>query len=315
MISRIRMMRLNALTITVAALLLGLVISNCALYSIGESKEPGSAGVSGKQPRLDVPYEPTTYEIAKEMLRMAGVQKDDLVYDLGCGDGRIVIMAAKERGARGVGVDIDPQRIKESVKNAKKAGVADKVRFFQQDLFKTDISKATVMMLYLWPDVNLRLRPRLLANLKPGTRVVSHSHKMGDWKADQVSEAGGHTLYAWVIPANVTGTWTWLVPASSGGTRAVLQLSQKYQEIKGSLTIDNSSVPVTNAVLSGRQLSFFVDSEINGQKVTMKFDGQVENDTALGMMEMSGGGAKKNIPWKAVRDPETRTTIGVKEAP
>lgn len=135
------------------------------------------------------------------MLRLANVQAKDAVYDLGCGDGRIVIAAAKEFGARGVGIDIDPQRIRESVAAAKEAGVTSLVSFRHEDLFEADISAATVVMLYLWPGVNLKLKPKLLKELKPGTRVVSHSHSMGDWQPERQIEVEGHRIYLWTIPA------------------------------------------------------------------------------------------------------------------
>src|SRR5688572_24358088 len=135
-----------------------------------------------QQVKKDVPFVPTLPEIVDEMLRLANVGRDDVVYDLGCGDGRLVIAAVKKFGAKlGVGVDIDPQRIKESSENARAAGVANRVKFIEQDLFKTDISEATVVMLYLLPEVNLRLGPKLWAELRPGTRVVSNSFDMGDW--------------------------------------------------------------------------------------------------------------------------------------
>ena len=143
MVSAVRSFGAKRLLIGLAAVALGLAVSMGTGHSVSETTESGGVTPSEtaieKKPKLDVPYEPTTYEIAQEMLRMADVRKDDLVYDLGCGDGRIVIMAAKERGARGVGVDLDPDRIRESMENAKQAGVTDRVRFFRQDLFKTDI--------------------------------------------------------------------------------------------------------------------------------------------------------------------------------
>ena len=155
-----------------------------------------------KQP--EVPYVPTHERIVNEMLKVARVGKNDVLYDLGSGDGRIPITAAKRWGTRGVGVDIDPERIKEARENATRAGVADKVKFMQQDLFDTDIKEATVVTLYLLPDVNLRLRPKLLADLKPGTRVVSHNYDMGDWKplkslTVKLSD-GDHYVYYWVVP-------------------------------------------------------------------------------------------------------------------
>ena len=134
------------------------------------------------------------------MLTLAGVNAKDLVYDLGCGDGRLVILAAKQYGARGVGIDIDPQRIKESTANARKEGVSSRVKFFNQDLFEANIGDATVVTLYLWPSVNMKLRPKLLHDLKPGTRVVSNMHDMGDWKPDKSIIADGHNIYLWTIP-------------------------------------------------------------------------------------------------------------------
>ncbi len=149
---------------------------------------------------LDVPYVPTNQKVVDAMLKLAKVTKSDVVYDLGCGDGRIVISAAKDYGATGVGVDIDPQRIREANENAEKAGVTNKVKFVEDDLFKMDFSKATVVTLYLLPEVNLKLRPKLLA-LKPGTRIVSHAFDMGDWKPEQTLNVEGSTIYFWTVPA------------------------------------------------------------------------------------------------------------------
>ncbi len=148
----------------------------------------------------DVPYVPTVDEVVAEMLRLGEVDRNDFVIDLGSGDGRIPITAAKKYGARGYGVDIDPNRVREARENAKKAGVEDRVRFEQGDLFNADISKATVVTLYLLPSVNLRLRPRLLAQLRPGTKVVSHNYDMGDWKPEQTVKVGSHVVYVWTIP-------------------------------------------------------------------------------------------------------------------
>lgn len=150
--------------------------------------------------RLDVPFVPTPEEVVAQMLKLAKVTKDDVIYDLGSGDGRIVIAAVKQSGARGVGVDIDPQRIREANENATKAGVADRVKFIEQDLFKADVRPATVVTLYLLPDINLRLRPKLLSELRPGTRIISHNFHMGDWKPQQTVQVGNHTVYYWEVP-------------------------------------------------------------------------------------------------------------------
>lgn len=150
--------------------------------------------------QLNVPYVPTPQPVVEKMLEMANVGKDDLLYDLGSGDGRIVITAAKERGARGVGIDLDPIRVTEARENAKKAGVADRVQFRVGDLFKTDLSEATVVTLYLLSSVNLQLRPQLWRQLKVGTRVVSHAFDMGkDWPPERVETVAGSTIYYWTI--------------------------------------------------------------------------------------------------------------------
>ncbi|HKY42417.1 MAG TPA: class I SAM-dependent methyltransferase [Pyrinomonadaceae bacterium] len=162
-----------------------------------------------QQIKRDVPYVPTPQNVVDEMLKLANVTKDDVVYDLGCGDGRLVITAVKTFGARrGFGVDIDPERIAESNANAKTAGVTDRVKFAVQDLFQTDLKDATVVTLYLLPEVNLKLRPKLLSELRPGTRVVSHSFDMGDWAPQKTLTVtpGGQRLYFWTIPAKTTGS-------------------------------------------------------------------------------------------------------------
>jgi predicted RNA methylase len=150
----------------------------------------------------DVIYVPTPEAVVDAMLKLAKVGKNDVVYDLGCGDGRIVITAAKQFGARGVGIDIDPKRIEESNANALLAGVTDRVKFLHTDLFadSTNLSEATVVTLYLLPSLNVKLMPKLLRELKPGTRIVSNSFDMGDWKADQEIEVDSRTIYFWTVP-------------------------------------------------------------------------------------------------------------------
>ncbi|MCC6069536.1 SAM-dependent methyltransferase [Massilia sp. GCM10020059] len=153
-----------------------------------------------QSPRLDVPFVPTPQPVVDRMLDLAKVQPDDLIYDLGSGDGRIVITAAKRYGARGVGIDLDPQRIREARENAREAGVEGKVQFINGDLFKTDLSKASVVTLYLLNSVNRDLRPQLWKQLKVGTRVVSHAFDMGDeWPPERVEEVDGRTIYYWTI--------------------------------------------------------------------------------------------------------------------
>jgi SAM-dependent methyltransferase len=193
-----------------------LVVSSLAALSavaliwpvVSLSAAPGGARVpGGRQAATEAPtrtpdviYVPTPEDVVDAMLKVAKVGKNDVVYDLGCGDGRIVIAAAQKYGARGVGIDIDPERIKEATANAKKAGVDGRVKFMQADLFTTDISEATVVTLYLLPSLNLKLRPKLWKDLKPGTRIVSHAFDMGDWDAEQELEVDGRKVFFWTVP-------------------------------------------------------------------------------------------------------------------
>ena len=153
------------------------------------------------QQQPDVIFVPTPHEVVEDMLRLANVRKGDVLYDLGSGDGRIAITAAKKYGIKAVGIDIDPERIREANDNARKAGVANLVEFRQEDLFKADFREATVVTLYLLPDLNVKLRPRLWEELKPGTRIVSHQFDMGTWKPDKRLESNGRVVYFWTIPA------------------------------------------------------------------------------------------------------------------
>jgi ribosomal protein L11 methylase PrmA len=150
--------------------------------------------------RPDVIFVPTPEEVVEAMLQVANVTKNDVVYDLGSGDGRIPVTAAKKYGARGVGIDIDPQRIKEANENVAKNGVGDKVKMLNADLFTTDISEATVVTLYLLPSLNVKLMPKLMKELKPGTRIVSHAFDMGDWKPEKELDVNGRKVYFWTIP-------------------------------------------------------------------------------------------------------------------
>ncbi len=172
-----------------------------SLAAIALSTSLALAQEVAEQPfKKDVPYVPTPEPIVELMLDMAGVGPKDVVYDLGSGDGRIVIAAAR-RGARGVGIDIDPERIREANANAKKAGVTDKVKFIEGNLFDADIDDATVVTMYLLTDVNLKLRPKLLAELKPGSRIVSQTFDMGDWEPEKTQEIGFTKVYYWTVPS------------------------------------------------------------------------------------------------------------------
>ena len=159
-----------------------------------------SAQTAARTQAPDVIYVPTPYEVVDEMLKLAGVKKGDVLYDLGSGDGRIPITAAKKFGIRAVGIDIDPQRVEEAKENARKNGVTNLVQFRQEDLFRANFREATVVTLYLLPDLNVKLRPKLLAELRPGSRIISHQFDMGTWKPEKRVELNGRTIYLWTVP-------------------------------------------------------------------------------------------------------------------
>jgi trans-aconitate methyltransferase len=189
------------------AVLLSLALT--MLVAVAACAQAPAPAATPRKP-LDVPYVPTNDRVVAEMLKMADVKKTDVLYDLGSGDGRIPITAAQRFGTRGVGIDIDPERITEAKQNAVVAGVADRVRFIEGDIFDADIKEATVVTLYLLPEINLRLRPKLLSDLKPGTRIVSHNYDMGDWAPLKTVtlevEGTTHTVYYWVVPPRRGGS-------------------------------------------------------------------------------------------------------------
>jgi SAM-dependent methyltransferase len=249
----------------------------------------------------DVHFEPTPEDVVEAMLKMAEVTKEDMVYDLGCGDGRFVITAAKKYGARGVGVDIDPRRIRESNENAKKANVESHVRFIEGDLFETSIRGATVVTLYLLNELNLQLRPKLLRELKPGTRIVSHTFDMGDWEPDKIGEVRDRTFYYWVIPARVAGTWYWSFPSSIGRWQNQLVLFQEFQEVSGKVNMQGWELRIREPLLTGDQLSFKIRYNSEGQNVTMRFKGRLNGDTIKGSVEIRGGLWAGTHEWIANR--------------
>ena len=246
---------------------------------------------------LDVPYVPTPDKVVERMLDLADVQPSDYVIDLGSGDGRIVIAAAK-RGASGHGIDLDPERVKEARQNATKAGIADQIMFIEGNIFETDFSEASVITMYLLPSVNKKLRPDLLSKLEPGTEIVSHSFDMGDWEPDKeviVSQDDGartHEIYYWVIPAKVGGTWNW----SHNGTNFEMDISQKYQEITVNLSDSNGrSYNIQKAQLQGKRLTIRAK---NGNQNYI-ISGRVEGDQIKGMLQHHNGDNKTFNSWSA----------------
>ncbi len=263
---------------------------------------------------FDVPFVPTPAEVVAEMLRLAEVRAGDVLYDLGCGDGRIVIAAAKRFGVKAVGIDIDPVRIKESNDNAAKAGLAGKVRFVQQNLFEADFKDATVVTMYLLTSVNLRLRPKLLAELKPGTRLVSHSFEMAEWRPDKTtvvatSFGDQHDVHFWIVPANVTGRWEWDLGDAAGKNHCVLEASQQFQIVTASGREGDRPFSVNDVKLAGDVIKFRIDAEADGKMISEIYEGKVAGDTIAGTVRRAGNDKAAAVSWTAVRDPKTATSI------
>lgn len=269
-----------------------------------------------QQVHRDVPYVPSPYEVVEEMLRLAQLKPNDILYDLGCGDGRIVVEAAKRGIKKAIGIDIDPERIAESWENAKKAGVTN-VEFRQGDLFTADIHDASVVTLYLLTYVNLKLRPKLLSELRPGTRLVSHNYAMDTWRPDQtttvVVDDSVHTVYFWVIPANITGTWTWTMPLKDKKFDCQLEVDQHFQYFQGKLTVGRDTVIIEETKIDGPKVNFTALLANRGQKMHLDFTGQVEGDRINGTIVVKADNTEEKIPWKATRDPKTKRPLDTGE--
>jgi SAM-dependent methyltransferase len=249
----------------------------------------GCAELRARFPGPDVLFIATPEDVGVEMLRLGAVTERDVVFDLGSGDGRVVVAAARDFGARGVGVEIDPELVKASRDLAYGAGVTERTTFLWQDLFATDLRPATVVTLYLRDDVNLRLRPKLLSELAPGSRVVSHDFDMGDWRPDRTQRVRGpyrnHTLYLWMVPADAGGVWRTRI----GDRDATLSLTQRYQILEGTLALDGRELPITAARLSGERITLTAGSLV--------LTGRVSGDA----MEGHVGGAGASPAWTSRR--------------
>jgi hypothetical protein len=221
------------------------------------------------QPRLDVPYVPTPQDVVDRMLKLGDVRAGEFHIDLGSGDGRIAVTSAAKHGARSLGIDINPVRIEEARANAKKAGVSDRAIFELGNLFKMDIGKTDIVTMYLLPSVNIQLRPKVLSDMWPGTRVVSHAFDMGDWDPDQRESVTGRTIYLWVVPARVQGRWS-----LEGSHKLTVNIEQKYQRISGTADLGGKTVPLRDASLNGAEIGFAID--IDGKPY--RFQGHVSGD-------------------------------------
>jgi hypothetical protein len=272
------MHRLSLLTSHFLAVLLAAATFACAPVTTAQDYTP-SVGQEGK----DVIWVPTPQALVDKMLDMAKLTSKDIHYDLGSGDGRTVITAAK-RGAQAYGVEFNPDMVKLSERAAAKEGVSGKAKFINGDIFQTDFSQATVITLYLLPSLNVKLRPTIL-KMKPGTRVVSHAFSMEDWQPDQTETVEGRTAYLWIVPAEVNGRWQ----MPGGGE---LTLKQSYQELSGTLN-QNGKASAVKGKLSGERITFATADDSGRQE----FSGRVSGSAIEGTVKRPGGETK----WSATR--------------
>jgi hypothetical protein len=278
---------MKAAWIATGVIIAALVHSPIALSQAKPAAKGEFQPYSG-QPGKDVVWVPTPESVVNKMLDLAKVTPQDFLVDLGSGDGRTVITAAK-RGARAMGVEFNPDMVALSNREATKAGVTDKVKFVNGDIFATDFSQASVVTLYLLPSLNLRLRPTIL-DMKPGTRVASHAFNMAEWEADETANIEGRQAFLWVVPAKVTGNWTVQL---SGQTRE-LALQQSFQMLSGNIKSGAESSTIADARLRGDEVRFSMMEK--GMK--REFTGRVQGNIMTGTVKTNG---QPDVPWNATR--------------
>ncbi len=260
------------------AALAALAIALPAAAQKGKDYEP-HVGQAGK----DVIWVPTPDEVVERMLRMAQVTANDYVVDLGAGDGKIAIAAAKKFGARALGIEYDADMARHAQRNVERAGVAGRARIVQGDIFVSDFAQATVVTMYLLPALNLKLRPQLLA-MRPGTRVVSHSFSMDDWEADEISSLDGRRAYFWVVPAAVAGAWSLELVGGGAAEKLEMALEQRYQKIDGTVTLGPVLGGLREARLRGYLIAFaYVDvkgvrRDFSGRVIGARMEGSFRAD-------------------------------------
>jgi len=278
------------------------VLAPGALHAQNANKQEYAPQVG--QEGKDVIWVPTPQALVERMLDMAKVTAKDYVIDLGSGDGRTVIAAAR-RGVRALGIEYNPEMVELSKRNAEKESVAGRAQFIRGDIFETDFSQATVLALYLLPSLNLKLRPTIL-KMTPGTRVVSHAFSMDDWQADQTESVEGRTAYLWIVPAPVEGTWRWKV-SGSGPSDYELVLRQHFQQVEGLVKLGGKTGQLRNVKLRGDELSFTVYELTGSNPIRRDFTGRVSGNAIEGAAKYPGGEAK----WTASRqDPAAAPGAG-----
>ena len=256
----------------------------------------------------DVPYVPTPMNVVDAMLDIANVGPNDFLIDLGSGDGRIVIAAAKKRGARGAGVEIDGALVSDARREAARQGISDRVEFRAENLFITDIKRATVVTSYLFPRINVELRPRIFAELKPGSRLVSHEFDFGNWKPDEKvtvkvpNKPYGppqSEVFLWIVPANAAGRWQWRSAAGGAPVEWELAVEQTFQEIRAAARAGGAPARVENPRLRGEEIRFTLTRDIAGRSVREEYVGRISGDSIRGKTRVPN--AESGLDWHATR--------------
>ena len=296
------------------SLILSLLLLTAVTCPAGDQKakvnfsDSSGGEYSDTSDKLDVPYVPTTMQVVRTLLDLGSVGPNDFLIDLGSGDGRIVITAAKEYGARGFGVDLNKDLVALSKKYASAEGVEKKVDFFVRDIFKTDVRAASVVTMYLLNEVNIQMRPKLLAELKPGSRIVSHDFHMGEWRPDRMVhlDIGKYyqadtVLYLWIVPAKVNGWWHWKMSLAGEDHTFDLDLNQNYQNINGVVKQLGYTLQIFDADLKGDRIQFSLFGEVEARMVRQDYKGRVQGSTIVGTVQIKGAFDEPLLEWQATR--------------
>ena len=290
-------MRIVRIPAAIARALLGISLSMQVWAA--QTPEPGYQlepviGMPGK----DVVWVPTPPQVVELMLDVAKLTPQDLLIDLGSGDGRIVIAAGK-RGARGFGVELNENLVQFSIEDAVREGVADRVHFYVRDLFKTDLSPASVLTTYLLQHLNVRVRPQLLAQMKPGSRVVAYAFHMGEWQPDAVRQVNGFTVHLWIVPAPAMGRWRWVHDGVGFSRDYEMDVRQNFQFISGSARSTTTFAYLRDMKLDGSRISFRLTEEAGSALAQTYYEGRIEGDTITGTARTNNQAATR--PWRAKR--------------
>jgi SAM-dependent methyltransferase len=299
----------SATPVSVRRALLGAIAGGSLLPSIVRAQPAARDAVVIRSDSS--PYVPTPQKVVDEMLRMARLVPKDFIVDLGSGDGRIIITAAQRMAIRGLGVDLDPELVRYANTAAKQAGVSDRVEFFQRDIFKTDLSRADVVTMYLLPEVNMMARPKLLAELRPGARVVTHDYHFEDWLPDdritldvpekKVGTPGLAYVYMWIVPAQGAGRWQGKIPVVGGQVLPIeLDFEQRFQILTGTVSLGGRPAKLVFAEMIGNDLSVIFSAEVGGRQVRHEILAPTRGDEAIGTVRAGNEASPPLLPGQAV---------------